>query len=246
MAEVKVTRTVRVHEAPNRRFVRLTGDGTPENTRITDMHGNPIPEAVVSLEIDIGAGRCAKGTFKYVALGENGEPIPVYDPKTPDSADLMIREFEAWVIFEPPPRPPASPGYAELALELEAAREEIAVQAERIAAASFALGDGAARGASACDTRVPGPSAGELADIMNGPGNTAREPLKSEHVLAADGMPYESGLFEADPEGPPDPMAQRAKPVGTPGWAAQPTVRGEPFLGDHAEGTDLDREADDG
>ncbi len=241
MAEVKVTRTVRVHEAPERRFVRLTGDGTPENTRITDMHGNSIPEAVVSLEIDIGAGRCAKGTFKYVALGENGEPIQVYDPATPDSADLMTREFKAWVVFEAPPSPPAGVGYAELALELEAAREEIAVQRERIAAASFALGDGAARGASARDTRVPGPGASELLDIL---------PPKSEQVLAADGKPYESGLFEADPEGPPDPMAQRAAPA-VPDWAKQPDspkVRGMPFdIDDHAEGSSLrERDVDDG
>ena len=76
------------------------------------------------------------------------------------------------------------------------------------------------------------------------------------------------------PEGPPDPMAQRAAPP-VPDWAEQPdplhapitakfttrvnpdtgelemvpapTVRGKSFdIGDHAEGTNLDREADDG
>ncbi len=228
-SEIKVTRTVRVHEAPKRRFVRLTGDGTPENTRITDMHGNPIPEAVLSVKLEIRAGECARGSFRY------------YLPN-PSADEFDFDEFEAWIVFEPPPRPPAGVGYAELALELEAAREEIAVQRERIAAASFALGDGAARGASACDTRVPGPSAGELLDIL---------PPKSEHVLAADGKPYESGLLDADPEGPPDPMAQRAPAPPVPDWAVQPdppTVRGEPFdIGDHAEGSRLrERDVDDG
>ncbi len=223
MTEIKVTRTVRVHESTKRRFLRLTGDGTPENTRITDMHGNPIPETVISLEIAIGAGNCAKGVFKYVALGENGETIPVYDPRDPDAdPDLMIREFEAWVVFEPPPRAP-SPGYVELAVELEEAREKIAELNERIAAASFALGDGGACGASACDTRVPGPGAGELLEIIEPPAAPIPIIEKSE-------------LLKADPEGPPDPMARRAPPP-VPDWAVQ----------DRTEGSRLrDRDADDG
>ncbi len=168
--KVKVTKTVRVHETALGRFVRVTGDGTPENTRITDMDGELIAEPVVEVWLTIAAGRCAKGVFKCLKTYE-GELVYEHDPRTGDRQP-MHHEFEAWVVFEPPPEPvaptPSEPKTenAALRLELEAARESIAVLTERIAAASFALGNGVGCASSGCDTRIPGPGVSELLDIV--------------------------------------------------------------------------------
>jgi len=85
---MQVIRTVRLHTSSDR-VVRLVGDGTPENTRLLDYQGNPIPEVVLSFTLVMGANGCARGTFKH---------LPVVDGIV--RSDMPQQSFEALVLFE--------------------------------------------------------------------------------------------------------------------------------------------------
>lgn len=78
---IQVQRNLRVHD-DRRRYIRVVGDGTPENTKLLDYKtGDPIPESVVEFMIRCNAGGCAKGVFDHVVEG-------------------AIQTFHAWVVFE--------------------------------------------------------------------------------------------------------------------------------------------------
>ena len=88
---VKVVKTLRVPEAdPLRRYVRVVGDGTPENTRLLDYDGEPIPELVLQIDVRLTAASVATGRFVYL---EN----PGHPPEEGDRIDI----FDAVVLFEP-------------------------------------------------------------------------------------------------------------------------------------------------
>ncbi len=170
---VRVTQTVRIHEDTGERYVRVIGDGTPENIQLLDMQGERISEIVLRIEITIAAGQCARGVFTYYL-----------DPQPEGHESLMdaTGTFEAWVVLEPPPAPPRPPS------ELERENAELR---ERIAAAAFALGVESGGCAAPCDARVPGPSASELLEIGDVDVTTERDPATGE-LIAVDVRPRES------------------------------------------------------
>ncbi len=94
---MEVHRNLRTPKAaPDKRMVRIDGDGTPENTRLLDAAGEPLSELVTSYTIQGGGDGCARGTFTYLVTDE--KCIVQFSPE----GDPAERQFEAWVMYESP------------------------------------------------------------------------------------------------------------------------------------------------
>lgn len=152
---ISVTKTLRVHESAER-YVRVIGDGTPENTKLLDLKGDPIPESVLSIVITFEAGRCARGTFTYFVGFEESDDC-----------------FEAWVILEPPLSAAPAPAvtveeHNKLIIDFNELADRYNQLADAANAASFALKAGGipdGHDRVVADSSVPGPSTTELVQI---------------------------------------------------------------------------------
>ncbi len=97
---MEVSRNLRVPKAGSGRprMVRVVGDGTPPNTRILDMVGEPIPEMVNAYSIQGDTNGCARGVFVYYEVDENDQLV-----EDPETGDFLEGTFEAFVVMERPP-----------------------------------------------------------------------------------------------------------------------------------------------